>query len=489
MQLMIPPEGTRQDRVYVAIRAAILTGQVNSGDRLPSTRALSIELGFSRNTVSAAFDQLKSEGYISSRVGSGSYVAPLPEKMLLAARQRGPQRGQSVVRLSRYGKRSMGLPEQTPHVPLRYDFRYGLPDLETDFQSIWRRHVARNVFPAEAPRGGGYALAEGHEPLREALADYLKRARGVRCDAHQILITNGSQQALDLIARHLLDPGDLVSIEDPHYLGAREVFRANGGNLLPVDVDAEGMKTPRSTDSRLAYVTPSHQFPCGVVMSLQRRLALLDWAERTGAFIVEDDYDSEFRYRGAPVPAIQGLQPGGRVIYVGTFSKVLFPGLRLGFLVLPTSLVGSFRKAKWLTDRGSSTLEQRSLTDLINAGDFERLLRRARTRNSKRRDALIDALEKFVGPDLEVHGSPSGLHLLTWAPQHTEQQLADITSIAGEHGVGVYSISPYYLNMPGTPGLLFGFGSLEVGEIYEGIRLLGRIFQRYRSPRSNARSP
>ena len=457
---------------------------MKSGHRLAPTRVLALELGFSRNTVEAAFDQLKAEGFITSRVGSGTYVAnSLPEKMLgetPAVRQSASSSGNARVVLSAYGKRAARLPKAEPHAQLPFDFRYGIPDFHVNFRPLWRKLLSRNVFPHH-PRGDsttdGYGASEGYTPLREALVGYLKRARGVACTAQQIVIVNGSQQALDLIARTLIEPGDRVSIEDPQYLGAREVFRAVGAKLVAVAVDEDGMKTPRDRDSRLAYVTPSHQFPTGVVMSLQRRLELLAWAEASNAFIVEDDYDSEYRYSGPPIQAIHGLRPVERVIYVGTFSKVLFPALRLGYLVLPEPLIEAFRGAKWLSDRHSATLEQRALTDFVEEGHFERLLRQTRIRNAARRDALIGALEKFLSPEVEVHGSPSGLHLLAWVNARTEQQVETIVRGAAQKGVGVYPVSPYYLHRAARPGLLFGFTALPPEEIYEGIRRLSEVIR------------
>ncbi|MEE9255472.1 MAG: PLP-dependent aminotransferase family protein [Pseudomonadales bacterium] len=493
MQLVIPRSGTRRERVYHALRDAILEGHMRSGHRLAPTRVLALELGFSRNTVEAAFDQLKAEGFITSRVGSGTYVAhSLPEKMLgesSAVRQSASRSRNARVVLSAYGKRAARLPKTEPYAQLPFDFRYGIPDFHVNFRPLWRKLLSRNVFPDDDSTTDGYGPSEGYAPLREALVGYLKRARGVTCTARQIVIVNGSQQALDLIARTLIEPGDRVSIEDPQYLGAREVFRTVGAKLVPIAVDEDGMKTPRDRDSRLAYVTPSHQFPTGVVMSLQRRLELLAWAEAANAFIVEDDYDSEYRYSGPPIQAIHGLRPIERVIYVGTFSKVLFPALRLGYLVLPEPLIGAFRGAKWLSDRHSATLEQRALTDFIEEGHFERLLRQTRIRNAARRDALIGALEKFLSLEVEVHGSPSGLHLLAWVNDRTEQQVAGIMRGAVQKGVGVYPVSPYYLRPAPRPGLLFGFTALRPEEIREGIGRLGEVMRAKPDPhRSRSKS-
>jgi GntR family transcriptional regulator / MocR family aminotransferase len=382
--------------------------------------------------------------------------------------------------LSSYARR---LPEDPPsgsyaaRPGIRYDFRYGKPAVHEFPREIWRRLLA-----ARARRNSldtfGYGPPAGYAPLREALAGYLGRARGVSCDAEQIVIVNGSQQAFDLCARVLLDAGDAVVVEEPGYPGSRLPFEAAGARCIPIDVDAGGMITdklprgPQHSRLRLACVTPCHQFPSGVVMPAGRRRTLLDWAARTGAWIVEDDYVSEFRYAGRPLEALQALDRAGRVIYVGTFSKTLFPALRLAYLVLPRELVKPFVATKWMSDRYSAMLGQEALADFIAGGHFERYLRRSCTRNAARRTALIGALKQHFGEQVEIAGENAGVHLVVWLNGVAPGELNAVVARAAAAGVGLYPVNPYYLRPPKRAGLLFGYASLTEKEIRAGVRLL-----------------
>ncbi|MBJ39051.1 MAG: GntR family transcriptional regulator [Gammaproteobacteria bacterium] len=321
-------------------------------------------------------------------------------------------------------------------------------------------------------------IREGWLPLRRGIQAHLARSRGVHCDVAQILIVSGSQQGLDLSARVLLDPGDTVVTEDPQYLGAREVFRSLGAELQPVPVDDEGMLTP-GVPARLAYVTPSHQFPTGAVLSLRRRLALLAWADRHDAYVIEDDYDSEFRYDGAPLRAIHGLQVSDRVVYLGTFAKVLFPSIRLGYVVVPHALLPAYRGAKWLSDRHSATLEQRALAAFIEGGHFERTVRMSRTRYGERRDALLRGLAQVPGRPFEVSGAATGLHALARVSGLSRGDLERLIGLAADRGVGVYPAEPYYLNPAEAPAaLLFGFATIAPDAIREGLALLHEAYRR-----------
>ena len=475
-------------QIYQAFRRAILAGEMAPAARLPSTRTLGLELGVSRNVVLLAYEQLLVEGYAEGRPGSGTYVArALPEPARASRPHRGVQNS-SVLRpgrLSRYGRRLAEIPPVGPTAQpveprLPYDFRYGVPSTDDFPHTLWRGVVARRT-RSTSLGAMTYGPPEGHPPLRQALAAYLRRARGVVCDPGQIIIVNGSQQALDLTARVLLDPGDRVVIEDPQYQGARRVFAAAGALAVPVSVDADGLDiariSPRSAGARLAYVTPSHQFPTGVVMSLARRLALLEWAERWSAHIVEDDYDSEYRYEGRPIEAVQGLDAAGRVIYMGTFSKVLFPALRLGYLVLPLPLVEPFTAAKWLTDRHTATLEQEVLTEFVAEGHFERHLRRARTRNASRRSALLESLEEHLGDQVEIMGANAGVHLVVWLRDVPPRGLQRVIRSAADAGVGVYPVAPYYIEPPRRGGLILGYASLTEGQIRTGIDRLAAVLR------------
>jgi GntR family transcriptional regulator/MocR family aminotransferase len=489
MFIKISNDGQLYRQVYESLRESILAGRLKPGARLPSTRSLAREIGLSRNTVMLAYDQLMAEGYLTGQIGSGTYVAAqLPDEMLCAHRptqNSSQQKKRATARLSAFGERlakdlsiysSVNIARQ--HA-IRWDFRYGLPSVAEFPHEIWRRLLARRARAASL-RTLNYGSAAGYQPLREALADYLRRHRAVACDAEQILIVNGSQQAIDLIARVLLDPGDRVIIEEPHYQGARKILQAIGARLIAVDVDNEGLITSHLPTARFAYITPSHQFPTGAVMSLTRRLALLAWAENADAYLVEDDYDSEYRYDGRPIEAVQGLDRAERVIYVGTFSKVLFPSLRVGYLVLPKSLIEIFTAAKWLSDRHTATLEQEVLADFIREGHFERHLRRSRARNAARRNALLAALTEHLGDSVEISGANAGIHLLIWlkgvtGAHNIQKATSALIERAEQAGIGIYSIAPYYLNPPNRVGLIIGYAALTEREIRAGIKRLAAL--------------
>ena len=491
MFIKLDGSGTLSQQIYHALRRAILAGQLAPGTRLPATRALAYELGVSRNTVLLAYDQLLAEGYTVGQTGSGTYVVDaLPDVTLSphdARIQAAHTREGTTLHLSAYGRRVaqntfLPPPSAVTHCqPVYYDFRYGLPDVAAFPHDTWRRLLARRA-RATSMQALHYGPPEGYAPLREAIASYLQRARAVVCEPEQIIVVNGSQQALDLTARVLLDAGDKVLIEEPHYQGARQVFLAAGAQLMTIPIDAEGLITTVFPDAavgaRLVYVTPSHQFPTGAIMTLVRRLALLQWAETAEAYVLEDDYDSEFRYEGRPVEAVQGLDRSGRVIYVGTFSKVLFPALRLGYLVLPPPLVPLFTAAKWLTDRHTSTLEQAVLTDFIHEGHFEHHLRRSRTRNAARRAALLEALETYLGRRVEVSGANAGVHLLVWLRDVAPSQLGACIDCAAQAGVGLYAVTPYYLTPPPRAGLLLGYAAMTVDDIRAGIQRLAAVLDR-----------
>src|SRR5262249_21222781 len=365
--------------LYESLRDEILRGRLRPGARLPGTRDLASQYGLSRGTIVYAFDQLKSEGYLEGSVGSGTYVSRvLPDELLRVKSEIGilPQ-GQTTPkrRFSDYGKRVHLFPGYEIR-PTRA-FRTDLPALDLFPAALWAQITARRL-----RRASTYVLmgcpSMGYEPLREAIAGYLRTSRGVKCEAHQIAIVSGAQEALDLVARLFLNPGDRVWMEDPGYTGASIVFEAVGAKISALRSDEEGMKLLRSTDSRvrLVYVTPGHQFPLGITMSLARRLELLEWARKSEALIFEDDYDSEFRYSGRPVPALQGLDRSDRVLFAGTFSKVLFPSLRLGYLVIPHDLIDRFAAAISVTTRHAPVMQQAVLCDFITEGHFARHIRR-----------------------------------------------------------------------------------------------------------------
>ena len=463
-------------QVYSAFRSAILEGRLAANEPLPATRTLARELGVSRNVVITAYEQLVAEGYAETRPGAGTFVRSLPG-LPPTERPEGP-----LPELSSYAERALAA--QPGHfydeAPLT-DFRYGLPPADPPLRRAWRRALAACAL--SVPLGYGDTL--GYLPLREVLATYVQRSRGVRCSAEHILVTSGSQQALDLVSRVLLEPGDTVLTEDPQYRGARQVFAAAGARLLAATVDTEGLKLPfPAPKAKLAYVTPSHQFPSGAVMSLSRRLSLLAWAREQSAFILEDDYDSEYRYEGRPVPAIQSLDESGRVLYVGTFSKVLFPALRLGFLVLPPRLVEVFEAAKWLTDRHSGLTEQAALAQFITRGHFGRHLRRMRRQNGARRAALLQALDDCLGSRAHVQGVNAGVHVLVWLEGVSAEGLGPLLSAARRAGLGLYPVTPYYLHPPTAAGILFGYASLAEEEIRAGVRRFAEVLAEVESEAS-----
>ena len=462
-------------RVYHALKSTIRDGRLLPGARLPSTRELASDLHVSRNTVMLAYEQLLAEGYVVSRNRATTSVASTLPNSETPAPSRA-MRGHPPA-VSAYARRLTGLLGVPParSTGLRYDFRYGEPSVDEFPREIWRRLLAARA-RRSARDAFGYADPAGCAPLRAALAEYLKRARGVVAEPDQIVITSGSQQGFDLAARVLLDPGDVVVVEEPHYPGVTIPFEAAGARVAYTPVDGGGLQTRRLPPrARLAYVTPCHQFPSGVIMPLERRLALLAWAARTNSWVIEDDYVSEFRYEGHPLEALQSLDRDGRVIYVGTFSKTLFPALRIAYLVLPRSLVPAFVAAKWATDRFSATLAQEALTDFITTGQFERYLRRAGNRNAARRRTLIGALRQHFGDRVEIAGENTGVHLVVWLNDVPPRDLPAVLARARKAGVGLYSVAPFFASPPRRAGLLFGYASLTEADIRAAVRRIAEI--------------
>lgn len=465
-------------QVYEAWRDGILAGRFRGGARVPSSRELAAALGVARSTVSHAYEQLVAEGYLQTAPGSGTFVAgELPEDLRARQAPAAQPAAPPAIRLSRFGRR------------LRQDFAYAgaaaapdagwinfsqiTPDLEAFPFALWRRLLNRHLRNAERRLFDYAPEPNGHPPLREQIAAYLARSRAVRCDASQVVVLSGSQQALDFAARLLLEPGDPVAFEEPGYLGTRRAFEAHGARLVPVPLDAEGLDVAALEGAqagpdapRLVYVTPSHQFPTGVSMSLGRRLALLDWARRHDAVILEDDYDSEYRFQGAPLPALQGLEEDAPVIYCGSFSKVMFPGLRVGYAVVPAPLVPAFRRLKWLSDRHSAALEQAALTDFLAEGHLERHIRRMRRVYGERRRVLIAALAERFGPAAAVSGDPAGMHLMA---RFDDPALA---ARAARNRVQLVDAAAYYLASAPPGAYLMGYSALGERAIREGVRRL-----------------
>ena len=486
--------GPLYQQVYRAFRSEILSRALAPGERVPSTRALADLLKVSRNTAISAYEQLLAEGYLETRLGAaGTVVARIlppnfPEVSKSASSQpQHPRRaglrlataGARMLRAARAVTRSLGLPELSwqqltpPHI--RYDFRPGRAAFGDVPYALWCRLLGSRARQARL-RDLEYGPPAGRWELREAIATRLRRLRGVNASPERIVIVNGTQQALDLISRVLLNPGDRVLMEEPHYTGARCAFLSAGAELVTAPVDDHGIQVPRAIKQkrsvRLAYVTPSHQFPTGVVLPIARRFELLDWASRAGAFIVEDDYDSEYRYDGPPLQALAGLDREGLVIYVGTFSKILFPALRLAYLVLPESLLEPVVATKAIGDTGTAALEQLVLADFIRTGHFDRYLRRTNASNAARRNVLVGALHKEFGDRAKVCGANAGLHLLAWLKGRGGGMIADVHGKAERAGVGLYAVDAFYTKPPRHTGLVLGYAPLREREIREGIRCL-----------------
>ena len=460
-------------QVYAGVRAAILSGVLPAGGRLPSTRDLADQLGISRTVVLLAYDQLLAEGFAEGRRGSGTYVARSLQRGALKRAEK-PAR----LRLSRFGNATsdaagtLTFPNR-PRSHFRYDFAFGRSDTGVFPFEAWRRILMRHAAKIHV-RDLDYGPAAGTQALRESICSHVQRSRAVVCDPSQVIIVNGAQQGLDLIARVLVEPGDTVALEDPQYQGMREVLRAAGARLFPVPVDRDGLDPAKlPIHAKLVLVTPSHQFPTGTILPLARRLALLDWAQRKNAIIVEDDYDGEFHYAGHPLESLQGLDTKGRTIYVGTFSRTIFPALRIGYLVVPKSVATEFTTAKWLCDQHSATLEQQALAEFISSGLYERHLRRLRRRNALRRNVLLEAISKNLAARVEVTGAESGAHVVLWP----KKRISEATAIdrAALLNIGINGTSHCYLGDPPRTGLILGYANLNEDEIHEGICRLGTV--------------
>jgi len=476
-ELMLPPRDRRTPAyrwLYDALRGEILAGRLRAGARLPGTRDLAAQYALSRGTIVTAFEQLKSEGYVEGTAGSGTYVSSvLPDELLKTAR---PARAQAAPpakrRLSAYAKR---LPP-----PMSFEggraraFRTDLPALDLFPTTLWtqlasrrmRRLTRRDLLGCEAM---------GHPALRRAISDYLTASRAVKCEPEQIAIVSGVQDALDLVARLVLDRGDRVCMEDPGYQGATHVFHSLGANVCAVPLDAQGMKVPRVKTARLAYITPAHQFPLGMTMTLGRRLELLEWARSSDALIFEDDYDSEYRYSGRPIPSLQGLDSGAQVLFCGTFNKVLFPSLRLAYLVLPPDLVPPFAASIALTRRHAPLLDQLVLCDFITAGHFARHLRRMRQIYAERLSVLMESARSRLEGLVEISDVEAGLQTVGWLRGGVDAE--EVARAAAARNVEVTPLSRYTRRALDREGLKLGFAAVDAAEIRRGVRELAAVLE------------
>ena len=467
-------------QVAEEIRQAILQGRLKPKQKLPSSRTLAESLEISRITVTQSYDQLTSEGYLETQPGSGTYVcSQLPDHWLTnQAKERSPQNdSQLLSSLSDYGRSLIKADSSEALEPVaEISFRYGNPATEQFPVKIWRKLLSRHCHYQPAIFDYTYDPA-GYLPLRKAIADYLARSRGVHCQAKQVLIINGSQQGLDLMTRLFVQPGDWVAVEEPGYISVRQCFLGQRAKIQPIAIDNQGLKldilNQCTQQFKLLYVTPSHQFPTGVVLSLPRRLALLEWAQKTGTLILEDDYDSEFRYDESPIPALQSLDRNDSVVYIGSFSKILFPSLRIGYLVVPPALIPIVCQARWLCDRFTPLLEQYVLTDFITEGHFERHIRRIRRFYNQRRQVLVKAINNYLGERATILGENAGIHLIVRL--HTKLSEEKMIKSANEVGVGMISLKPYYLQATTTKAFIFGYSSLTEAQLIEGVLRLASI--------------
>ena len=472
MHLQLDGNGPLHSQLTRALKAAMRGGLVG-GTRLPATRLLAGELGISRNTVLAAYEQLRAEGFIDGRVGSGSYIA---SQLPLAPSLPKPVQA-SIAPQSAFARRMrechdpMKIPGRVAN-GIVHAFQCGEPMTNPMLTTVWARELSH----AAQYTGPGYPPVQGLAALRKATCDYLARRRGVHALPEDVLIVAGTQQAIALIADVLVDPGDIVAIEEPHYTAIRKVLQSHGARMLTAPVDGEGLVCeglPRS-GAKLVCVTPSHQFPTGAVMSLQRRMALLDYASRHDAWIFEDDYDGEFRYDSKPLAALRSLDDDNRVIYVGTFSKAVFPTIRLGYLIMPPQLRGDFISAKWMSDFASPGVEQAALAQFIDNGGFERHLRRSAQVLKERRRVLIDGLRACSHGRLDIEDSRAGMHLVVWLPGHGDADVAALVAHAQRARLGLYSIAPLYLRPQNRAGLVMGYGGMSVAEIEQALAVFAR---------------
>ena len=492
-------------QIYQQIRQAILTGRVRSQQKLPASRHLAQSLGVSRSTVVQSYDQLISEGYIKTRRGAGTFVcAVIPDDLLAVsngddatkkgateATRKLSNAGQNgIPSLSAFAQRlnQVATPPQATQTTV--SFRYWRPDLSLFPVQQWQRLVtARSVASIDWMTYGNEPM--GYGPLRNAIAAYISQTRAVRCAPDQILITQGTQQAIGLIAQVLLTPGDTVALEEPGYLSAQKIFASYGAALQPIPVDQDGLSVNALVSlskqafclPKLVYVTPSHQFPTGVLMPLSRRLALLQWAQKNNALIVEDDYDSEFRYSGRPIPALQGFDAANRVLYIGTFSKIMFPGLQIGYLVLPPELVSVFTRAKWLCDRQCSLIHQAALTDFIQLGHLARHIRKMRTVYAQRRETLVQTLQAATDAlgTTKFSGDAAGLHLMAQLPiAQAALSSQELVVRAQTQGMGLFSTRRYYIQPPPVDEgrFIFGFGELPEKVIEGAIAQLKPLLKK-----------
>lgn len=457
-------------QIYRQIRSGILDGRLQSGERLPSSRDLARQLGISRKTTLEVFERLASEGFLFARPGSGTYVADAMTRLPSAT----PRSAAAKARAGSVWETlptPISMPRPSSSLPM--NFAGGVTDKTVFPASAWRRSV-NHALRAQIRDAGGYLEPAGDPQLRLAISRYLGFNRALHCTWQDVIVTQGAQQALDIIARVMIRPGDTVAIEDPCYPPARACFASLGARIAPIPVDDEGLVVSALPgNARLVYVTPSHQFPLGMPMSVDRRLELLEWAKQRDAVIIEDDYDGEFRFEGRPLEPLKSLDKVGLVAYVGTFSKTIFPELRIGYVVPPASLAASLRKAKQIVDWHGCTLMQVTLAHFMQNGDFAKHLRRVHKLYTARRQMLLSHLRGDLAPWFHPPPQAAGIHLAARFSRPLPEDA--VIELAGKESVGLYGISGMYINAPVEPGLLFGYGGISRENIDRGLKELARI--------------
>lgn len=468
-------------QIYEQVREAVHAGALSSGDLLPPSRTLANQLGISRSVVLQSYELLQAEGYLEMKKGAGTYIAELPLEEKAISYFESPynfiSKGPDFLTLNPSSNIECDLN------PVFCDFRHGVPAWDAFPMDQWQKALM-NACRRASPDSLGYGPAEGSTVLRREIARILRSSRSIPVVPEQIVITSGATQAMDILSRIFLTSGDCVFVEDPSHSVVREIFAFAGAEVIPIKVDKEGLcvdelqaRTENTKDNhskkttKLVYVTPSHQFPLGVTLSLKRRVQLLEWAKANQAFIIEDDYDSEYRYEGPKLSALAGLDVESRVIYVGSFSKVLFPSLRLGYVVLPPALIQPFLAVKWITDRMSSALDQEALAEFIQNGHYARHVTQMGKLYASRRACLVNSLEAEFGSRVRYYGEEAGLHLLIELESDAEENR--IADVALRYGVRVYPASSYFVeHKPKGPVFLLGYSNLSENQIKMGVNIL-----------------
>jgi len=475
------------EQIFTGIQSGILEGRLAPGTRLPSSRLLAKDLSVSRNTVLGAFDMLAAEGYTEARSGSSTRVSSILPETLQTPSVSGLVSNESTTSLPLSKLARSLVPRRSRHLEKIVPFNTGAPDLSAFPFDIWNRLIARfwRRPPDDVLINGDPA---GYQPLRQAIAEYLQTFRSVNCNADQVIITTGAQQALTLAARVLLNPGDRVWVENPGYIGLQQAITASGAIAIPVQIDEEGVDARKwellEPSARVAAVTPSHHYPTGVTMSLPRRLSLLDWASKQNSWIIEDDYDSEFRYAGRPLSALQGLDRQGRVIYAGTFSKVIFPALRIGYLVVPPGVVNTFISMRRTIDDQPSIGVQPALAAFMAEGHFASHVRRMRTLYAGRREVLINALQQHLGDRLRPAPSEAGVHLCCDFETNYGETVNDkaVAIHARKNGINVVALSDFYLTEPKRQGLILGYAAFDSKQLDKAVLQLAEILNSFDHP-------